>query len=275
MNEEPTAMMEVAVDIAREAGALLMQRLPLGRFAGDVENKSGRELVSAVDRASEALIINRLRAAYPQHAVLAEEGGASGNVVQQGVRWLVDPLDGTTNFLHGHPVFAVSMAAERAGELVAAVVHLPYLDETFFAALGHGAYLNTRSLPLQISRCQTLADALVATGFAYDRVKHDNMGNFKRIVDKALGVRRCGSAATDLAYVAAGRYDAYWELALRPWDLAAGVLLVTEAGGEVSDFAAQDGFLSSGHVVAANASLRAQVCALLDPPTVSESVIAG
>lgn len=266
MSQDPQELVEVAVEIARQAGGVLMSRLPLGRFAGTIERKAGRELVSEVDRASEALIVARLAEAFPEHTVLAEEGSGSGQRREGVVRWLVDPLDGTSNFLHGHPIFAVAMAAELDGELLAGVVHLPYLSETFFAARGKGAFLNSETIRLRVSDVDTMSEALVATGFAYDRERYDNSANLKRMLADVVGVRRCGSAATDLAYVAAGRYAAYWEMALRPWDVAAGALLVTEAGGQVTDFAGGDAFLEQGHVVAGNPTIAAQLRERLDPP---------
>jgi myo-inositol-1(or 4)-monophosphatase len=247
---------ETAVDIAREAGRLLMRELPLGRFRGAIEHKEGRELVSRVDRAAEALIADRVGEAFPGHAILGEEGGLAGGDGEAEHTWIVDPLDGTTNFLHGHPMFAVSIALARfvpSFELLAAVVHLPYLSETYFAGAGEGAFLNTSSLRLAVSDANELADALVATGFAYDRERFPNYDNFVRVADRSRGIRRCGAASVDLAYVAAGRYDAFWELGLRPWDVAAGALLVREAGGVVSDGRGGDDWLQGASIIAANA----------------------
>lgn len=270
MVTELADLRDFAVDIAREAGRLLMAELPLGRWRGDgVEHKGGRELVSRVDRASEALLTERIADRYPNHAVLAEEGGASADGGDAPFRWIIDPLDGTTNFLHGHPLFCVSLAVERQGtdrQLEAAVVHLPYVDETFFALRGAGAYLNTPAIPLSVSLTERLDEALVATGFAYDRERWPNYDNFLRLARHSRGIRRCGSAAIDLAFVAAGRYDAFWELGLRPWDVAAGALLVQEAGGHVGDLAGGDDWLESGQVIASNGHLFAAVKQLLDSP---------
>jgi myo-inositol-1(or 4)-monophosphatase len=257
---------DVAIEIAREAGRLLMSELPMGRFRGTIERKEGRELVSRVDRAAEALIARRLAEAFPDHAMLGEEQGLVQENGEADHTWIVDPLDGTTNFLHGHPIFAVSMAVLRKGELVAAVVHAPYLSEMYFAGAGEGAFLNTRSLRLATSATRTLDDALVATGFAYDRARHPNYENFVRVAERANGIRRCGAAALDLAFVAAGRYDAFWELGLRAWDVAAGALLIREAGGVVTDMQGGDAWLHGGHILAANAHLAGELRRSLDPP---------
>jgi myo-inositol-1(or 4)-monophosphatase len=273
--------LEVALELARLAGQQIMADLPLGLWRGEgIEHKDSRELVSRVDRASERLIVGGLREAFPDHAIVGEEGGyAEGAGVEAEWRWLVDPLDGTTNFLHGHPFFCISIGLEhwhppgpagqadaRPGpEMLAAVVRAPYLDETYFALRGAGAFLNSRSLRLAVSPTGELAEALVCTGFAYDRARFPNYGNFARIAEQSLGIHRCGSAALDLSFVAAGRYDAFWELGLRPHDVAAGALLVQEAGGRVTDFAAGGDWLEGRNVVASNGHLHEAIRALLDP----------
>ncbi len=258
MKVDPEALADDAIDIAREAGKLLMADLPLGRWRGDVELKDGLELVSRVDRASEALIVARIAERYPDHDVLGEEGARSDGAGPY--RWIVDPLDGTINYLHGHPMFAVSIAVQgRAGGIEAAVVHVPHLGEMFFAARGKGAFLNSRSIGLSVSETRALDDALVATGFAYDRQRWPNEDNFVRMLGASRGIRRCGAAAIDLAYVAAGRYDAFWELGLKSWDVAAGALLVQEAGGRIGDFDGGDDWLDGRHVIATNAHLFAEV----------------
>lgn len=248
-----------------------MAELPLGRYRGEIEDKGGGELVTRVDRASEALIRELVADVYPDHAVLGEEGGEKGNGAH-AYRWIVDPLDGTTNFLHGHPFFAVSIAVEHAGDIVAAAVHLPYFSETYFAARGEGAHMNSRQIAIHTSTTASLDDALVATGFAYDRERYPNYDNFVRIAQRTRGIRRCGAAAVDLAFVACGRYDAFWELGLKAWDVAAGALLVREAGGEVSDFAGRggrdgeeaEGWLDGGNIVATNAHLAPAIRRALD-----------
>jgi myo-inositol-1(or 4)-monophosphatase len=259
---DPWEFVDCATGMAREVGRMLMGELPLGRWRGDVEKKAGRELVSRVDRAAEHLIVRRIRDRYPDHAIRAEESGEHDNGGTAPYRWIVDPLDGTTNFLHGHPMFAVSIGIERVhpeapkpADLVAAVIYLPYFSEIFFAAQGQGAFMNSETIRLAVSETGELSDALVATGFAYDRERWPNYENFVRIADKSRGIRRCGAAAIDLAYIAAGRYDAFWELGLRSHDVAAGSLMVREAGGRIGDFAGGDDWLDGGRIIATNTRL--------------------
>jgi len=279
MTPPEAAFIDVALELGRTAGRRILKQVPLGLWrGGGIEHKDARELVSRVDRESERFIVDGLRQAYPDHAIRGEEGGyARGPGAEAEWRWLVDPLDGTTNFLHGHPFFSVSIALEhRQGErtpaapqveprIVAAVVYAPYFDETYFAAQGQGAFLNSRSIRLGVSPTAELAEALVSTGFAYQRERFPNYDNFVRIAQQSLGIHRCGSAALDLAFVAAGRYDVFWELGLRPHDVAAGALLVLEAGGRVSDFAGGPDWLEGENVIASNGPLHAAVQALLDP----------
>ncbi|MBI4701286.1 MAG: inositol monophosphatase [Deltaproteobacteria bacterium] len=276
MTDRDGELLAFAVDVARQAGDLLLRHLPLRRWRGEgVSAKAGRELVSSVDRAAEDLIVSAVRARYPGHGVVAEEGGTiAAAEAADGYRWIVDPLDGTGNFLHGHPFFAVSIAVEQlrpaaaaaeAPQIVAAAICAPRLDEIFFAARGEGAFLNTRAVRLAASPTAELSDALVATGFAYDRARYPNYDNFARVAEQTRGINRCGAAAIDLAYVAAGRYDAFWELGLRAHDVAAGALLVAEAGGRVSDFAGGSSWLDGANILATNGRLHEPVRALLDP----------
>lgn len=234
---------------AREAGELLMERL--GRLeAGEVTSKSARrDLVTAADVASERLLVERVRAAYPGHAIEAEEE-VCDTVEDDRPRWFIDPLDGTVNFIHELPAFAVSIGLFVGRRPLVAVVHAPRLGETFVAAEGAGATLNGR--PLRVSQTTELADAIVATGFPYRRneLPNNNLANFDRLFLQVRGLRRMGSAAIDLAYTAAGRIDAYWELHLGSHDLAAGALLVREAGGVVTDVDGGDDWLRGGAVVA-------------------------
>jgi myo-inositol-1(or 4)-monophosphatase len=243
-----------------------MDNLPLGRFAGAVEEKQARELVSRVDRESEAFIADAIADAYPDHAFLGEEGGARGPADAR-YRWIVDPLDGTTNYLHGHPFFAVSIGVWDAaeGRAVAGVVFAPYFAEMYAAARGLGAFLNTPAIPLRVAAAGPLDDAMVATGFPYDAGRWANDANFIRVQNAVRAVRRCGSAAIDLAFVAAGRYDGFWELGLKPHDVAAGSVLVEEAGGRIGDFAGGSGWLDGGNIVAATPALFDPLRALLDP----------
>jgi myo-inositol-1(or 4)-monophosphatase len=233
--------------------------------ARDIEHKSAIDMVTVADRESEAHVIRELERGFPGHLIVAEEGGGSapGPGNPRDV-WYVDPLDGTTNFVHGFPSFSVSMALYRAGRPVVAVVHAPALSETFHAHAGGGAFSATRKL--QVSPVRRLIDALVATGFACvrDGVRPDNLENFSRLTRETQGVRRTGSAALDLAYVAAGRFDAFWEFRLSPWDLAAGALLVRVAGGRVTDVDRGDGWLTGGSIVATNGPLHEPLLARLD-----------
>ena len=220
--------LETAVEIARESGALLADF-----FARHIpyELKGEFDLVTEADRASERLIVERLTKHFPSHAIVAEEGG--GHESSSGYRWYVDPLDGTTNFAHGFPCFNVTLALEAEGELIAGVIFDPIHNELFTAERGAGAYLNER--PIHVSKTAKLSDALVATGFP-SRKRHMsvNIHFYHQLAVLSHGVRRCGSAAIDLAYVACGRLDAFWEFGLNPWDMAAGRLLIAEAGGKCS-----------------------------------------
>lgn len=265
MSDSPRDLVESAVDVAREAGKGLMNELPLGRWRGEIEDKGAGELVTRVDRASEASIRKMVSERYPTHAVLGEEAGQDDNGAHTH-RWIVDPLDGTTNFLHGHPFFAVSIAIEEVarGEVVAGAVHVPYFSETYFAASGEGAFMNSWSIPISVSTTTLLGEAMLATGFAYDRDTYPNYDNFVRLAGEARAMRRCGSAAIDLAFIACGRYDGFWELGLRIWDVAAGALLVKEAGGQVTDFSGGDAWLESGNLVATNGHLHGAIREHLD-----------
>lgn len=221
---------------ARDAGAILADRL--GR-ALQVSNKGDIDLVTEGDLASEELIIERIKSHYPRHAILAEESGATdGAELASGEsdwKWIIDPLDGTTNYAHGYPCFCVSIALERAGAIEIAVIYDPTRDEMFAAERGRGATLNERCL--RVSTVEDLNSALLCTGFPYNVRERPNFArDFTNFTMEAQAVRRDGSAAIDLAYVACGRFDGFWEDGLNAWDVAAGVLLIEEAGGRVTDF---------------------------------------
>ena len=223
---------EAAGDAAMKAGALL--RDGLYNKEKIIEFKGEIDLVTEMDRQAEDLIKNHLADRFPDVAMLAEEGGESGNF--SGRRWIVDPLDGTTSYAHGLPHFSVSIALEEDGEVVAGVVYNPCADECFSAVRGGGASLNGRKI--NVSGTSSLKRSLLATGFPYDRAtsKDNNVDNFKAFILKAQGIRRMGSAALDLCYAAAGRFDGYWEMKLSPWDSAAGSVILKEAGGRITDF---------------------------------------
>jgi myo-inositol-1(or 4)-monophosphatase len=257
---------EPASRIALEAGALLRDFYRKGvatEYKGDVD------LVTEADRASEKLIVERLHAVFPEHGIYGEEGTRSG--LDSEYRWYVDPLDGTTNFAHGYPVFCVSMGLERRpaagglerrsgsaseeGEIVAAVIYDPTRDELFTAEKGKGAHLN--GARIHVSRTPVLAEALVATGFpSHKRHQNPNIHFYHQFTLRSHGVRRAGSAALDLAYTACGRFDAYWEFNLNPWDTSAGALLVAEAGGTMSRFDGSAFRLDSQEILATNGLLR-------------------
>jgi len=207
------------------------------------------DFVSEVDKLAEAEIIKELRRAYPDHAILAEESGATG---KGPLTWVIDPLDGTHNYLRGIPHFCVSIALLDKGVPVHAVVFDPLRDELYTASKGDGAYLNDRRM--RVSKRENLGGAMIATGFPFRQREHlvPQLDMTRAILGQAEDIRRSGSAALDLAYVAAGRYDGYFEIGLKPWDMAAGVLLVHEAGGRYCDFAGRDGIPASGNIIAGN-----------------------
>lgn len=228
-----------------------------------VTEKSRNDFVSRVDEAAEAAIIEVVKDHYPDHAILAEESGASGDHEYQ---WIIDPLDGTTNYLHGNPVFSVSIAVTHRGDLQHGVVYDPLRQEIFSASRGDGAQLDGRKI--RVSKQTTLRGSLIATGFPY-RLSESNMdvylGMLRSVMLDTAGVRRPGSAALDLCYVAAGRVDGFWELGLRKWDIAAGALIIREAGGRISDFRGSDAYIESGNVVAGTPKVYSALSKLLAP----------
>jgi myo-inositol-1(or 4)-monophosphatase len=235
--------------MARDAGSLLMQRLGVAK----VTNKSDIDLVTEADLASENLIIERIRSYYPQHGILAEESGeaeTSGGKSSEW-KWIIDPLDGTTNYAHSYPCFCVSIALEHAGVLEVGVVYDPVRDEMFAAERGSGATLNDRKIT--VSSVEELQQAMVCTGFPYNvRERPDFTRDFANFTMAAQAVRRDGSAALDLAYVACGRFDGFWEDGLSPWDIAAGKILIEEARGRVSNFEDQPLSIYTKRVLASN-----------------------
>jgi myo-inositol-1(or 4)-monophosphatase len=243
-------LLNFAINTAREAGAILADRF--GRQL-QIRNKGVIDLVTESDLAAEALVIDRIKSYYPRHAILAEESGTSRSVEGNSeYRWIIDPLDGTTNYAHGYPCFCVSLALERAGVIEIGVIYDPMRDELFAAERGQGASLNARRI--HVSETEALTNALVCTGFPYnirDRGA-DFVRHFSNFLMHAQAVRRDGSAALDMAYVACGRFDGFWEEGLNPWDVAAGVLLVEEAGGRVSDYAGGPFSIYKPPVVASN-----------------------
>jgi len=244
-----SGILSQATAIAREAGQLLM---PYFERRIGYEYKGDADLVTEADRASETLIVSRLRAAFPEHGIVGEEGTRDEHGSE--LRWYVDPLDGTTNFAHGFPVFCVSMGLERNGELVAGVVYDPTRDEIFAAEKGCGATVNGRTM--RVSGVKRLVEAILATGFpSFKRHKNPNIHFYHQLTLRSHGIRRAGSAAIDLAYVAAGRFDGYWEFNLNPWDTSAGVLLVREAGGQVTRFDGSPWLLDSRETLATNGLL--------------------
>jgi len=214
-----------------------------------------------MDREAERLIVDRLRAAFPDHTIITEEG--EDFTTSSPYRWFIDPLDGTTNYAHGYPVFSVSIALEVDGEVNLGIVYAPYLNELFMAERGKGATLNEK--PIHVSRTDKLNASLLATGFPYDirHSKENNLNHFCNFALKAQAIRRGGSAALDLCYVACGRFDGYWELKLKPWDVAAGVLIVKEAGGCVTDLEGGRFDILSGDVVASNGRIHEEMLEVL------------
>lgn len=254
-------MLNTAVKAARRAGAII-NRAAQNLDALTVQNKQDNDYVSEVDRAAEQEIIGILLSAYPNHAILAEESGTQG---ESEFQWIIDPLDGTTNYLHGFQQYGVSIALAHKGVLTHAVIFDPARNDLFTASKGGGAFLNDRRL--RVSKRIYLKEALIGTGFPYrDFANLDAyMAMFKEMVQKTSGVRRPGAACLDLAYVAAGRFDGFWEFGLKPWDIAAGVLLVQEAGGLVGDFHGEQNYMQSGDVLAGNPKIFNQLLQLIAP----------
>lgn len=260
-------MLNVAVEAAQSAGAYLKQHLGKVR---SIERKGGEEknLVTEIDKASEELIISCIKKHFPAHDILAEESGTK-NAAKSDYRWVIDPLDGTTNYTHGFPVFSVTIGLERKGVLECGVIFDPNTNELFTAERGKGAYLNGKRIT--VSKTESLQNSLLVTGFPYNIAEnpHRAIERFVSFLMKSQAVRRMGSAALDLAYVACGRFDGFWEVALQPWDMAAGVLIVQEAGGKVTDFQGKPMDIYNKALLSSNGKIHEEMQKILaEEPTV-------
>jgi myo-inositol-1(or 4)-monophosphatase len=254
-------MLNTAIKAARRAGSVIGRAsLDLGQIK--VTTKQQNDFVTEVDRAAEAAIIETLREVYPSHAILAEESGSSGDSEYQ---WIIDPLDGTTNFIHGFPQYAVSIALAHKGTLTHAVIFDPNRNELFTASKGAGAYLNDKRI--RVSKCAKIEESLLGTGFPYRIFEHADayLAIFKEVTRRSAGVRRPGAASLDLAWLAAGRIDGFWEFGLAPWDMAAGALMILEAGGLVSDLAGEGDYLNTGNIIGGTPKVFNQLLQAIQP----------
>jgi myo-inositol-1(or 4)-monophosphatase len=254
-------MLTIAVRAARNAGDLI-QRSSQSIEKLTIDQKGLNDFASEVDRAAEQEIIKVLRHAFPDHAILAEESGEhDGNEYQ----WVIDPLDGTTNFLHGFPQYAVSIALKHKNKLELGVIYDPVRDELFTAERGGGAMLNNRRI--RVTKQNTMRGALIGTGFPFKTMENIEpyLAMFRAVSADSAGIRRAGAAALDMAYVACGRLDAYWEIGVKEWDIAAGVLLVQEAGGVATDFSFNDKYLQSGNIIVGNLKMHQLMYHAIEP----------
>lgn len=255
--------LNIAIKAARRAGQIINRAsLDIGQLT--VSTKQQNDFVTEIDKAAEAAIIETLREAYPKHSILAEESGRSGDEDSE-YQWIIDPLDGTTNFIHGFPQYAVSIAQTYKGALAHAVIYDPSRNELFTASKGAGAFLNDKRI--RVSKRVKLDDALLGTGFPYRVFDHVDayLAIFKEMTRRTAGVRRPGAASLDLAYVACGRLDGFWEFGLSPWDMAAGALLISEAGGLVGDLSGESNYLASGNIIAGTPKVFAQILQVVAP----------
>lgn len=254
--------LNIALKAARRA-ANIINRASLELERLHIERKKHNDFVTEIDRAAEDAIVSTLREVYPDYAILAEESGAQGQS-NAAYEWVIDPLDGTTNFLHGLPQYAISIALRREGVVEHALVFDPNRNELFTASKGVGAFLNDRRI--RVSKCSRLSDALIGTGFPYRSFEHMDayLGIFKALCEQCSGLRRPGAAALDLCYVASGRYDGFFEFGLAPWDMAAGSLILSEAGGLVSDMDGKGNYLTNGNIVAATPKVFHTLLQLVD-----------
>ena len=247
-----------AIEMAREAGIFLKNKLP---SVHTIDYKGEINLVTEADKISEEIITSKITNLFPDHDILSEEFIHLDK--GSDYRWIIDPLDGTTNYAHGYPFFCVSIALERLDTIIVGVIYDPMLDEMFVAKKGEGASLNGREI--HVSNTLEIMKGLLATGFPYDirQDKNNNLNYFNKMILNAQAIRRAGSAALDLAYVAAGRFDGFWELKLNPWDIAAGWLLVAEAGGMVTEIDGNNYFLESPSIMASNGMIHGQMIDVL------------
>ena len=256
--------LNIAIKAARRAGQII-NRASLDVDKLKVTVKQQSDFVTEVDRAAENAIIEVLREAYPHHGILAEESGLSGTAADSEYQWIIDPLDGTTNFIHGTPQYAVSIGLAQKGVMTQAVIYDPNRNELFTASKGGGAFLNDKRI--RVSKRFRLDEALIGTGFPYRVFDHIDtyLTIFKELAQKTAGMRRPGAASLDLAWVACGRMDGFWELGLSPWDIAAGTLLITEAGGLVGDLAGEADYMKTGNLVGGNPKIFGQLIQLIAP----------
>jgi len=256
--------LNIIIKAARRASQII-NRASLDLEHLQVTTKRQSDFVTEVDKAAEAAIIDVLREAYPEYGILAEESGqTAGSAGGSEYQWIIDPLDGTTNFIHGFPQYAISIALAHRGQVTQSVVYDTVRNEMFTASKGGGAFLNERRI--RVSKCIRLEDALIGTGFPYRIYDHIDayLAIFKELARRTAGIRRPGAAALDLAYVACGRFDGFWEFGLSPWDMAGGALLISEAGGLVSDLAGNESYLQTGNVVAGTPKVFAQLLQVID-----------
>jgi myo-inositol-1(or 4)-monophosphatase len=251
--------LEVAKAAAVRAGNILRDRISESR---EVAYKGEINLVTEMDRLSERIVVETILETFPDHGILAEEEAQIKN--SSGFLWIIDPLDGTTNYAHRYPSFSVSIGLERSGDVIVGVVYDPMRDELFSAARGQGAFLNGN--PIAVSRTDVLIRSLLATGFPYDRAvnKENNLNYFNALIMASQEIRRSGSASLDLCALAAGRLDGYWELKLHPWDVAAGSLIVQEAGGELTDFSGKRSSIRDNEILASNGRIHSQILEIID-----------
>ena len=259
-------MLTIAVKAARRAGSII-NRASLDAGSIQISRKRRNDFVTEVDKAAEATIIETIRHAYPDHSILAEESGATEGSAEY--TWIIDPLDGTTNFIHGFPQYAVSIAVRHKENLAHGVVYDPARNELFIASRGRGAFMNDRRM--RVTRRPGLDDALIGTGFPFRDLSglDEYIRMFRAVLPKVAGIRRAGAAALDLCYVAAGRFDAFWETGLYPWDVAAGALMIMEAGGLVGELSADleggPGYLDSGRIICGSPKVFSQLLQLIGP----------